>query len=589
MSDTTHTPPGDARRAWWVALLAGLAYAWVSLLASPWVGLWWAALIAPAPLLWLAARSTNGRRDALWASVGALPLWGVTHWWVTNASALGWAPLTIYLTLYTGMFVWIGAALRSRLGAASWRFWCALPVVWVGLEVLRGEVVFDGYPWHLAAHPLIEMEGLARVASFAGAYAVCLLSVAFAACAAFSVASDRRPTLRRVAPLGAALLALGVVETSLRLAPRAAPGEPLRIAVVQTNVPQGAKLTPTYEQTTSDFVRMVELTLDARDRHDAGAPADVYIWPETMFPGIALDDESARTEERAHLAFPDGVTSMVFRDATLRLSESLAPGALLVGAIGFEGLRFTVDEDGVVDREADARFNSAFLLRDGRVTPQRYDKTHLTPFGEVMPYISRSKWLEARLLAIGAQGMTFDLKPGREARTIDLGARGVSLATPICFEATMSRVVRRLVFERGERRAHLVVNLTNDGWFGGSRAGRRAHLQASRWRAVETGTPVVRAANTGVSCVIDARGRVLAQGPDGADADWSVDGVLLAEVPTAKPGSRTLHALVGDSIGWACLALTILAVAAMLVPAARRRIERRDTAGRTGADDEPTT
>ncbi|TVQ62258.1 MAG: apolipoprotein N-acyltransferase [Phycisphaerales bacterium] len=569
---------------WWAALLAGLAYAWLMLLATPWVGLWWAVVIAPAPLMWLAARSVRARRDAAWACVGAAPLWAVTHWWISQISAMGWPPLVAYLSLYAGLFVWIGSALRRRLSPAA--FWCAAPVVWVGLEALRGEVVFDGYAWYFAGHPLIEAPGLARVASFVGVYGVSLLVAAFAACAAYAVTGGGAPR-GRIVPAVCALVVLGALEAGLRLLPDPPAGDPLRVAVVQTNVPQSVRMQSSHERKIDDFVRMLELTVIARDAPPEGPPdgaqgVGLYVWPETMFTGIALGNESARVEEEAALAFPDGMPSTALRDATLELSGTLGGAPLLVGAIGYDGLRLRFDDDGFLQRDADGRFNSAFVVRDGVVEDQRYDKVHLTPFGEVMPYISRSKWLESRLLALGAQGMAFDLSPGREALALRLEREGIGVATPICFEASAAGVVRRQVFSGGERRAHLIVNLTNDGWFGGSGAGRMAHLQASRWRAVETGTPAVRAANTGVSCVIDARGRVLALGPDGSSRTWGVDGVLVRDVPTAAPDARTLYMRTGDALGWMCLALTALACAAMLVPSLVQTIERRRRARRTG-------
>lgn len=115
----------------------------------------------------------------------------------------------------------------------------------------------------------------------------------------------------------------------------------------------------------------------------------------------------------------------------------------------------------------------------------------------------------------------------------------------------MPGVCRRLVFYHGARRADLLINLTNDGWFGWWDAGRRQHLQLARWRALELGTPVVRAANTGISALIGPTGAFLRAGVDSAPNPARVDGVLVVDVP--KPLGATLYARVGDLFGIAAL------------------------------------
>jgi apolipoprotein N-acyltransferase len=264
---------------------------------------------------------------------------------------------------------------------------------------------------------------------------------------------------------------------------------------------------------------------------------------------------------------------------------------MVVGAIGIDGLAFEEAPGGGIEALAEATHNSAFLIRDGQVDPLRYDKIHLTPFGEVMPYISAWPWLERRLLDLGARGMSFDLDAGRRAERLEVPAGpGVApwrprelvgaaadapaqtqagstlmIATPICFEVTSSVVCRRLVYEDGARAADLIVQLTNDGWFGASAGGRLTHLLTARWRAVELGVPLVRAANTGISAAVDARGRVFARtdaspgSPDPTD-----DGRLLvvdAELP--PPGAPTPFARIGNLVGWA----SVLGSAATLVVA----------------------
>src|SRR5690606_11264799 len=155
-----------------------------------------------------------------------------------------------------------------------------------------------------------------------------------------------------------------------------------------------------------------------------------------------------------------------------------------------------------------ARYDSALLFSPGgEEAPPRYDKLHLTPFGEIMPYVHRWPEVQNWLLSLAAQGMRFDMTPGRAPKrlTVSLSEGGplksIQIATPICFESTMPGVCRRLVWA-GEGRADVLVNLTNDGWFGDMEGGREQHLQIGRFRAIENRVPMVRSANTGISAAI---------------------------------------------------------------------------------------
>jgi apolipoprotein N-acyltransferase len=261
---------------------------------------------------------------------------------------------------------------------------------------------------------------------------------------------------------------------------------------------------------------------------------------------------------------------------------------MLVGAIGYDDVQYAREPDGRLRRSETASYNSVFSIVAGRVTG-RYDKVHLTPFGEVMPYISAWPWLEQTLLGFAAAGMAFDLSAADEPRVLQVPvARGdpgdfelpdrayqpVRIATPVCFESTDAALCRRLVnlAENGSGAPFFIVNPTNDGWFGASDAGREHHLQLARWRAVENAVPVVRAANTGISCAIDHRGRVTARGvrtPDGPIVDARADGVLVADLHLV--GIPTLYSRNGDSFGWSLMALALLAMGAACIPLNRPR------------------
>lgn len=374
-------------------------------------------------------------------------------------------------------------------------------------------------------------------------------------------------------------------------------GGDYRVAVVQTNVPQSVRGTWPPLQRLSDLDSFVAMTIEA-----AREGPEVIVWPETMFPGETLADEDAEEERGARIVWReeprrdvphwrrilwrglegdeeptlieraiDGgewlvVPSLAAYD-TLLVWQARIGVPMLVGADGFEGLRIEADERGVRP-SYERHYNSAFVLEGGRVTPQRYDKLHLTPFGEVMPYISAWPWLERTMLRIGvgASGMSFDLSAGRGPvvlRVPRTGGGDVRVATPICFEATMARVCRRLVHGGGERRADLMVQLTNEGWFGGADSGRAEHLRLARWRCAELATPMVRAANTGISASIDAEGRVVAAMPS------NTEGVLVATVVLGE--GRTVYARIGDAAGWGSLAAMLAGLAWTAVRGRRGR------------------
>jgi apolipoprotein N-acyltransferase len=398
------------------------------------------------------------------------------------------------------------------------------------------------------------------------------------------------------------------------------------IAVVQTNVPQSNKLVWTPQQKLADYQRFMQLTQIASLRglfadevnaslagrgaiahSSADAPLGsqttaevalrdmqrrgVIVWPETMFPEPSLAPDALaawRAEERRAGREP-GSTLAVAMAEDLLASQAASGVPMIVGMLGLQDVEFreiNIDTPNGVTTERrmhpDRRHNSAALLARGGVA-QRYDKVHLTPFGEVMPYISRIDWLERMLLAIGASGMTFDIDRGdaRQPLVVTLGGqsesptgtgepnahtRAVGAATPICFEMTNASVVHDLVFtDADERDAGVIVQLTNDGWFGDWTGGKAHHLMLARWRAVELATPVVRAANTGISAHIDAEGRVVSFLP----AD--VDGVLVASVEPADGPARP--AVFASPIIGAGSAAVVGVVAALgLTGIAKRRL-----------------
>jgi apolipoprotein N-acyltransferase len=282
--------------------------------------------------------------------------------------------------------------------------------------------------------------------------------------------------------------------TTVRASVVSQPGAPreVRVALVQTAVPQDNRLSWTIPQRIADFARFADLTREAASSRPT---PDVIVWPETMFPGTTFSPPDAEIERRsgigvpvspddlkvlARLGYSPSMTSesgdtllpiSFFADRLVELqSEVRVP--MLIGAAGSQGLRF----EGVQPRW-DARFNSVFVVADGEVAPGRYDKIELTPFGEVIPYVWRWPQLQQWVVGLGAAGMAFNLSSGRAAVTLDvpIAARDgapsapvfgppaptaappplprLTVATPICFEVTRAEHCRALVYAGGVRRA----------------------------------------------------------------------------------------------------------------------------------------
>ena len=547
----SEAPPRTVR--WWHCVLAGLSYAALTALSFPPLSLWWLSFLAPlGPAAIAMARPARPGRAGIWCAVGSLPLWLYEMSWVFRVTAQGFVPVCVYLSLYVWLFVWLFAKVQGRKRGLTVP---AGAVLWTALEVVRGEVVWDGYPWYLVSEPFIDAGVLAMPARVVGLYGLSFLVMLFAM--ALAVAAVRTTERRWAVFTAVGACAAWVVLAALggrSLPARSAGATGIRVGLVQTNVPSDNKVGWTVEQRLADLTRFETLTRLA----GADGP-DFIVWPETMFPGRSLDDQAVRAEKAAGIYLlartAEGerrVSSSEFADRLFELQAQLQI-PMVVGAVGVDNLRIGTSPEGRPTFENDGRFNSVFVVDGGRLTGERYDKIALTPFGEYMPYISAWPWLEQRLMSLGAHGMAFDLARGkrREPLLLPVAERvPVSIATPICFEVTKPSACRELA--SSGRGAELIVNLTNDGWFGDSDKTRLQHLQLARWRSLELGIPMVRAANTGICAVIDPAGRVAASGVKGSAMAARVEGVLIADV--GLPGNvRTFFGAHGDVVRWPML------------------------------------
>lgn len=553
------------------------------MLAFPPYDLWPLAYIALVPAVLLALRTTSRRRAAaaVWITSSLSWLW--MQRWMIDVTGPGYAALALAQGAFPALFVWLLATLRPRGGrpvVGGLINVVLVPLLWTATEMLRGSTIFlSGYPWFLLAHPLIAQPVLCQAADLLGTYFVSFAAATFAGviadlltlplCRRGRFALSIRISLAVFVLVQAFVIAYGVwrVREAEGLAARGAGS--IRVAAVQTNLPQSNKQAWTVEQQFAGFAHFVELTVSLLAEASDRPRPDLVVWPETMVPGVALNIEALRDTLRLERETGRDFRAVrYFHDALAQVAIDLHT-PLLVGGSAVDQLQYveqtTTDANGAPKKSArwewKARYNSALLFRaDGTLDERRYDKVHRTPFGEVIPVAHRWPAVQQWLLNLGARGMTFDLDAGASFTRLEVPLPGgappaILVGTPICFESTMPYVCRALAQPRGERRADLLVNLTNDGWFGAGAGGREQHLQIGRFRCIENRVPMIRAANTGVSAAIDSAGRIIQYGPDvpPGRAAANDEGLMIADL-TLRPG-RTLYASLGDAFGWACLAL----------------------------------
>ncbi len=400
------------------------------------------------------------------------------------------------------LFTALGTLLARLLWSDSPTRIFALAVGLGASEWLRGHVL-TGFPWNLLGQAVAFTDITAQAASVIGVYGLTFAGIAvFAAPALLADEPGRHVWLRRLSMLLVLLCVAADVGWGVyRLSGAAPVGQAVladsRIRIVQPNIDQAAKWSPEKKQEALD--KLTALSDRKTDPQTLGAVSfSEIIWPETALPFFL-------TEEPGALA---------------RIADLLSPGTiLLTGAPRVE------PADDLGDG-GNRYYNSLFAIDDTGAIRAAYDKMHLVPFGEYMPFGAALRRLGIGELFRGIGGFS----PGPHRNVIALAGHS-SFSVLICYEAIFSGEVMP---ESGH--PEYLVNITNDGWFGRS-TGPYQHLDTARMRAIEEGVPLVRAANTGISSIIDAYGRKVASLPLGEE------GVLDGFVPSERP--KTFFSRVG--------------------------------------------
>jgi apolipoprotein N-acyltransferase len=509
---------------WRRGLIAFVAGAISTLALPPW-DLWPVPFLTFSILIWLIDGAAAGRMGGVMAAAAAgwwfgfgyflAGLYWIGHAFLVDAAIFGWL-LPIAVTLLPAglaLFTAFGFALARLTWTRGATRVLVLAAALTAAEWLRGHIL-TGFPWNAFGYALAAPLPLAQAAALVGLWGLTFLAVASYASLAVLADDPGETRWRPLAPaLSAAVLTGLAVYGFLRL--DATPTtfvEGVKLRIMQPNLQQDQKFNYSQRQQVMD--RYIALSDRAAGPQSTGVrDATHLIWPESAFPFFL-------TREAEALA---------------RIADLLPQGTVLITG----GIR--APDVSQPDAAVTRAYNSIYVIdHDGSVLSV-YDKVHLVPFGEYLPF---QDLLESFGL-VALTKMRGGFIPGDRRRSLAV-PRAPSVLPLICYEI----IFPGEAVPSGERPAWM-INLTNDGWFGSS-PGPYQHLQEARLRAIEEGLPLVRAANTGISAVVDPLGRVIASLPLGTE------GVLDASLPRAL--GLTPYARFGDiPTGFVLAAIFILA------------------------------
>lgn len=504
------------RRDYLLAALTGILLAF----SFPMPGLSLLAWIAFIPLLLACSRKNPKRAFRLGFTGGLVGYGGILYWINIVVTAYGHLPwpvsvllylaLCAYLALYPAVTLYLVRRGEERGISPLVSF----PLLWVGFEYIRG-FLLTGFPWAALGYSQYRMLPLIQSADLFGVYGISFL-IALSNIVIYRIIRGAvvKDTIRY--PVKSVLLLVVLLAASLAYGWRqlnaADEGRPLKVALIQGNINQDIKWNPAFQETTVSIYERLS-------KQACTSGADLVVWPESAAP-FFFQDEPAYAERIKGVA---------------RATRS----CVIFGSPAFERSENRMHY-----------LNSAFLLSPTGETLGRSDKIHLVPFGEYVPMANFLPFVNKIVAGIG------DFSPGANITALNTGKGEVGIL--VCFEGIFPELARGYV----RAGSQLLVNITNDAWFGRSSAPYQ-HLSMTVFRAVENRVPLVRAANTGISAIIDAKGRITGQ------TELFTETFLNGEVRLApgKPGS--FYTRYGDLFAWFCTFAT--AVIAFIAFAKKQR------------------
>lgn len=476
----------------------------------------WAALI---PLFWAlqGVQSREGFKLGFLAGFAAHV--GILYWTAYVVVQYGYLPLYVgiaamlllcaYLSLYTAFFAFVIVNLRGR----GIPLFLSAPLVWTLLDYARSHLL-TGFPWEQLAHSQFLSHGVTQIADITGTYGITFAIVMINAVLydLFSHRS-RRGAMIAESVIACLLIAIIITYGHVRVATIDASmhhARSLDVALIQGNIDQNLKWNSLYQSQTIDIYRSLSL-------QSLSSPSGLIVWPETAVPFYF---QRRNTLQAAVIDI--AVTSR---------------SPLLFGSPSYEG-----------NGRNTSYMNSAYLLGPDGALQGRYDKVHLVPYGEYVPLRSLFPFISKLVAGVG------DFKQGKGYYPLNTGDH--RLGVLICYEGIIPEAAR----EYKRRNAELLVNITNDAWFGRTSAPYQ-HLSMTVFRAIENRLYLVRAANTGISAIIDPTGRII-----------SYTGIF--ERTTLKGGvkkidEKTLYAAYGDLFVYLCAAMLVV----LIILSMQRRTE----------------
>lgn len=512
------------------AVLSGLLLA----LSFPGGPGWWPLLaIALVPLLLALRGGSRGRAFRAGLVAGMIHFVILLYWIVIVLGHYGGLPwyiavpalvlLALYMALYVGLFALGARVLVENLPspAALW----LVPALWVGLDWLRG-LLFSGFPWMDLGYALWGQPALIQVADLLGHHGVTFLLVLVNTLPVLLLSAGPeaggRGRMMLAAPvvLVVAIVAVYSVVRWQQVEQQMAVAGRMHIGIVQGNIDQDLKWSPENQGKT--VATYIDRTASLFAGGDGGRRPTLVVWPETALPFYPANSMFVEDLQRLNTRFDM---------------------ALLTGAPWYE----------VVDREKKEYdyYNSAVLIAPTGEFIDRYSKSHLVPFGEYVPLKPLLPFLAPLVEAVG------DFSPGIIGRPPQW--RHGRLGVLICFESIFPAIAGQWV----RNGANVLVNLTNDAWYGKSSAPYHS-LAMTAFRAVETRRSLVRSANTGISGFIDPLGRVVRQ--SGLFEPWAAaeDVVLMEGKSLWLRGGRLFAPL--------CAAAALVAIGGGVAGRRRRQI-----------------
>ncbi len=409
-------------------------------------------------------------------------------------SLLAYLFLIAYLAIYFGLATWEACRLETVLKIP---YLLTLPPLWVALEYLRG-TLFTGFPWAIIGYSQQNFSLAIQSSDVTGVYGVSLMLVVVNCAIAGIIVMPKS----RLAWLGVAATIIisishfgyGVWREGQPLDQRT---EQLRIALIQGNIDQAQKWAPDNRQSSID--RYQSLSMQALENQP-----DLVIWPEAATPFFLQD--------------PSELAAQV-KQLPIQLNTSLLVGSPAYRQLSSDEYQY---------------YNSAYLFAPTGEELGRSDKIHLVPFGEYVPLGKLLSFIDKLVVGVG------DFSPGKVQ---PLPLNGHHLGVLICYEAIFPPLAREYV----RQGSTLLVNLTNDAWFGHSSAPYQ-HLAMTRFRAIENRIWIARAANTGISALISPAGKVTQSGPIFESLQLSGLVGLGAEA--------TFYTRFGDIFAYVCLGIS---------------------------------